>query len=86
MRRPARPVRHLVHRGRPVPAGLTPPYEEGFVEDWLGWFQTADYAVLSVEHSSYVPWSPELQGWFDRHYVLVGSGPRTYVYYRVPGD
>lgn len=68
------------------PPGSPPPYEEGFVEDWLGWFQTADYAVLSVEHSSYVPWSPELQGWFDRHYVLVGSGPRTYVYYRVPGD
>ncbi|GAB3200538.1 hypothetical protein GCM10027062_20440 [Nocardioides hungaricus] len=68
-----------------APPTSPPPYRDEFVGQWATWLRQADYVVLSVPRSNYVPWTPELLGWFDRSYVLVGSGPRTYVYYRLPG-
>ena len=71
--------------GNDLGAPGAPPFHQEFVDDWQRWLETADYVVLSVPQSNYVPWTPELLAWFDDHYVLVGEGPRTYVYYRLPG-
>jgi alpha-1,2-mannosyltransferase len=67
-----------------VPAHTPPPYQLAFVERWRTWLEEADYAVLSVQFSDFVPWTPELVAWFNAHYVLVGSGPWTYIYLRLP--
>lgn len=67
-----------------VPAHTPPPYRPAFVDRWREWFERADYVVLSVELSDFVPWTPDLIAWFEDHYVLVGSGPRTFVYVRLP--
>ena len=67
-----------------VPAHTPPPYQASFVEQWRTWLEQADYLVLSVEFSDFVPWTPELVAWFRSHYVLVGSGPWTYIYLRIP--
>lgn len=60
--------------------------EPAFVARWQEWLDEADLVVLSVPGSSFVPWTPELSAWFDAHYVLVGSGPSTFVYLRLPVD
>jgi Flp pilus assembly protein TadD len=42
--------------------------------------ERADYVVLSVPQSDYLPWTPDLVTWFNKNYLLVSSQPRTYVY------
>ena len=45
--------------------------------------------VLSVPFSDYIPWTSQLQAYFDSHYVLVSSQAHTYVYNhfdRLPTD
>lgn len=64
----------------PAPA----PYPSAFVDRWATWLRKADYVVLSVPRSDFIPWTPGLTAWFDSHYVLVGSGPSVYIYYRLP--
>lgn len=71
------------HYGSPRTSTSLDP---AFVARWQRWLDEADYVVLSVPRSSFVPWTPELGEWFDAHYVLVGSGPSTYVYLRLPVD
>jgi hypothetical protein len=68
-----------------VPPPAPPPYRSGFVDRWAAWLRKADYVVLSVPRSDFIPWTPGLTDWFDSHYVLVGSGPSVYIYYRLPG-
>ena len=68
------------------PPTSPPPYRSEFIGRWSAWLRTADYVVLSAEYSNFIPWTPELAAWFDRHYVLVGSEPSVFVYYRLPDD
>jgi hypothetical protein len=51
------------------------------VAKWRGWFDRADYVVLSVD-AFRVPWSPELSEWFNQHFERVGT-PGPVVYRRV---
>ena len=64
---------------RPPPSG--PPYPDALVAKWRGWFDRADYVVLSVD-AFRVPWSPELSEWFNQHFERVGT-PGPVVYRRV---
>jgi uncharacterized membrane protein HdeD (DUF308 family) len=66
--------------GIPPPA---PPTSETFVAKWRSWLDRADYAVLTVPRSSYVPWTADLTSWFESNYRLVASGPQVYVYRHV---
>jgi hypothetical protein len=59
------------------------PYPPAFVAEWTRWFQQAEYVVLSVPGSSYVPFSPELAAAFDVNYVEVTAGNHAYVYARI---
>ena len=34
--------------------------EPQFVAKWRSWLETADYAVLSVPQSNYIPWMSDL--------------------------
>lgn len=63
--------------GVPPPAQ---PQSEAFVAKWLSWFERADYVVLSVPQSDYLPWTPSLISWFSANYHLVASQPNVYVY------
>jgi Flp pilus assembly protein TadD len=47
---------------------------------WQGWLGRADYLVLSVQQSSFLPWDTELLSWFAQNYRLEGSGPGVYAY------
>ena len=81
---PLDPYAVMAGQERLRPAATPPPYQAGLVDRWGRWLQKADYVVLSVERSDFIPWTPELIEWFDTHYVLVGTGPRAYVYVRLP--
>lgn len=69
-----------------APPTSPPPYRAAFVDSWATWLRNADYVVLSIEHSNFIPWTPALTAWFDAHYVLVGTGPWTFIYLRLPTD
>ena len=64
--------------GQPPP--VSPPYPAAFSAAWQRWFEKANYVLLSVELSDYIPWTPQLISYFNHHFVLVASEPRTYVY------
>ena len=66
--------------GIPPPAQ---PQSTAFVAEWLSWFQRADYVVLTVPQSDYLPWTPSLISWFNANYHLVASQPYVYVYKRL---
>jgi hypothetical protein len=64
-------------------AGVAPPaatVAPAFVAKWRAWLERADYAVLWVPGSNYVPWTAGLSSWFDRNYVLVSDRPEMYLY------
>jgi Flp pilus assembly protein TadD len=67
------------NNGVPPPAQ---PQSEAFVAKWLSWLEKADYLVLSVPQSDYLPWTPSLLSWFSANYHLVASQPHVYVYKR----
>jgi alpha-1,2-mannosyltransferase len=67
--------------GVPPPAH---PRSEEFVAKWRAWFERADYVVLTLPNSDYVPWTTELVSWFKSNYRLVASRPRLYVYRHQP--
>lgn len=48
-----------------------PPYETGFVEKWRNWLDRADYVVLRIPYSSFLPWTEEQISWFNGRYTLV---------------
>jgi hypothetical protein len=58
------------NRGTPPPAR---PRSEAFVAKWRSWLERADYAVLAIPTSNYVPWTDDLRSWFNDHYRLVAS-------------
>ena len=66
--------------GIPPPA---PAESSAFRTKWSSWLEQADYVVLSVQQSDYLPWTPSLIFWFNTHYHLVASQPHVYVYERV---
>lgn len=58
------------------------PFPQAFVDKWSGWLDQADYVVLSVPGSSYLPFSAELVDQFTSTYQLVGEGEHAYIYAR----
>jgi hypothetical protein len=42
-------------------------------QTWIRYLEKADYLVLSVDFSNFVPWNPELRAWFASNYRKVGS-------------
>ncbi len=64
--------------GHPPPT--PPPFPASFVAVWQQAFERADYVVLSVPLSDYIPWTLALDRYFEANYVLVSSQPHTYVY------
>jgi uncharacterized membrane protein HdeD (DUF308 family) len=66
--------------GMPPPAS---PISETFVAKWRSWLNHADYAVLAIPRSDYLPWTADLTAWFESDYRLVASGPQVYVYKHV---
>jgi hypothetical protein len=64
--------------------GIPPPGQpsDTFVAEWQSWLEQADYVVLSVPRSDYLPWTPSLTSWFNANYSLVASQPHVYVYRR----
>ena len=62
------------HLGEPLPVA--------FVQQWSAWFDQADFIVLSVPGSSFIPFSPELIEQFNRQFYLAGSADHAYVFAR----
>jgi hypothetical protein len=66
--------------------GVAPPapaVAPAFTAHWRAWLKRADYALLWVPQSSYVPWTRKLKSWFDKNYELVFGRPGTYLYRHV---
>ena len=66
--------------GQPPPEQQ--PFPLAFTAAWKGWFNKADYVVLSVPFSDYIPWTPALVSDFNEHFHLVASQQRVFVYKR----
>ncbi len=64
--------------GQPPPTA--PPYPAAFPAAWQQWFAQSDYVVLAVPFSDYIPWTPQLAAYFDKHFRLVSSQPHVYIY------
>jgi len=56
------------------------PFPQAFVDKWSGWLDQADYLVLSVPGSNYLPFSAELIDQFTSTYRLVAEGEHAYIY------
>ena len=59
------------------------PYKPALVAAWRSWLASADYAVFSEGRPFRIPWSPDLEAWFEAHYRLVFESPGTYVFRNV---
>jgi hypothetical protein len=46
----------------------------------------AQYVVLTIPFSDYIPWTTGLTTWFDQNYVLVSSSPFAYIYQNRSGS
>jgi hypothetical protein len=66
------------NNGQPPPA--PPPFPAAFTKSWRSWFASSDYVVLSVPYSDYIPWTPGLEQYFSKSFLLRSSQPRTFVY------
>jgi len=54
-----------------------------FSSVWQRYLVRADYVVMSVPYSDYIPWTTAMEEWFSRNYRFVASTTSTYVYRRV---
>ena len=63
-------------RSPPTP----PPYPASFVATWHSYLEAAQYLVLWIPDSDFIPFDGALLAWFDAHYRLVLSAPGSYVY------
>jgi hypothetical protein len=66
-----------------TPPPANPPFPVAFSAKWQSWIEQADYVVLSVPGSNYIPWTPGMSTWFAQNYVLVASRPHTYIFRNV---
>lgn len=55
----------------------------GLAAQWQVWLRDAQYVVLSVPRSDFIPWDTELSAWFSSHYRLIAGEPGAYVYIHV---
>ena len=62
------------------------PSSTSFVATWKSYLEAAQYLVLWVPESDYIPWDPSLLSWFDKHYRPVQTGTGSYVYYHFAGQ
>ena len=69
----------LALNGGVVPPNNSPPVAR-FTDQWLTYFQEAQFVVLTFPFSDYVPWSTGLTTWFRQNYVLISSSPFAYIY------
>jgi len=54
---------HLASAAHPIPAAFT--------DAWATWLGKADYVVLTVPYSDYIPWSPALMQQFASTFTLI---------------
>ena len=55
----------------------------GLASQWRSWMSEAQYVVLSVQGTDFIPWDARLTSWFSAHYVLIASEPGATVYIHV---
>jgi len=53
------------------------------VETWQTYFDQADYVMMSVDYSSYIPWTPELRARFASDFNKVASQAGIVIYKKV---
>jgi alpha-1,2-mannosyltransferase len=67
----------VVDPANPPPTTTRPP---AIVHQWQVMFSVADYVVLDSPTASYVPWTSELNAWFNLNYRFVGGNGEVSVY------
>jgi alpha-1,2-mannosyltransferase len=66
-----------------LPPTSPPPYDPTFRAQWMRWFQQAEYVVLSIPWSNYIPWDDRMRSAFDAEYRLIAQAERAFVYQRI---
>jgi hypothetical protein len=51
-----------------------------FANQWRGYFERSQYAVILYPHVARIPWNTSLSSWFESHYHLVYGRHYLYVY------
>jgi hypothetical protein len=59
------------------------PIPPAFVQKWAAWLSQADYVVLSVPGSDYLPFSADLVSQFNSSFRLLAAGEHAFVYVRI---
>ena len=71
-------------QGARLPPHLRPTATPAFTATWRDWFERAEFVVLAVQVSNYVPWTNELLRWFNDNYRLVSAQEHAFVYRQQP--
>jgi alpha-1,2-mannosyltransferase len=66
-----------VDPSHPPPTTTRPP---AIVHEWFLMFSAADYVVLDPWTDAFIPWTPQLDAWFNLNYRLLGKGAGVSVY------
>lgn len=65
-----------------APPGRSTTRPDAFVAEWQRYFEKADYIVLSVDNSNYIPWTTRLRSQFDRDFKKVETRSGIVLYRR----
>ena len=53
------------------------------VDTWEGYLREADFVIMSVDYSNFIPWTPDLRAEFNRNFVKVPSDSPVVIYRKV---
>ena len=56
------------------------PFPASFKLKWFSDLQQADYVVLRIPFSDFIPWTTSMISWFQQNYVEVAAVPDNYGY------
>jgi hypothetical protein len=69
-----------------TPPPGTQPFPPALTDAWLDAFAKADWVVMSVQGSDYIPFDQQVADYFNAHYTLLSSSPNAYIYrHTTPG-
>jgi hypothetical protein len=57
---------------------VTPPFDPDFVTTWRTALAGADFVLLRIPFSDFLPWPEEQQAWFASHFILYDHYHVTY--------
>ncbi|MEU7893379.1 tetratricopeptide repeat protein [Nonomuraea sp. NPDC049152] len=58
------------------------PFNQKLVSTWETSMRQADYLILASPHTTFVPWTPQLDSYFRSNYTLLYTAPHAFLFRR----